>query len=407
MEIRPILSALLRNKTGAVLVVLQIAITMAVIVNSLFIINQRIEKMNREPGFDVDNMISFQSWGFAADYNHEVSVREDVAFIGSLPGVIGVTPSRNLPLSNGGSANDYRATAELEDADGNVLPHVNANTYYMNEQAIDALGVELYAGRTFYPEEITFREPNSSEFPPVVIMTKALAKRAFGTEDAIGKTLYEYFGAPAQVVGIIEHMQGAWVDWDELDSVLIMPGVTSGPFLRYMIRVEPGRRDEIISVLEEQLPGKNRSRMIRRIKPYTEIVAGAYRRDHSMTILLMSTVFLLVSITSLGIIGLASFSVRQRTKQIGTRRALGATRRDIMRYFMVENWLVTTMGIILGSALSVGFNVWLVDTYALGKLDLLYIPVGVAALWILGQLAVLMPAIKASGIAPAIATRTV
>ena len=143
MEIRPILSALLRNKTGAVLVVLQIAITMAVIVNSLFIINQRLEKMNREPGFDVPNMIAFQSWGFAEDYNHEVSVRADVAFIASLPGVIGVTPSRSLPLSNGGDANDFRATAELEDAEGNFLPSVNANTYYMNEQAIDALGVEL------------------------------------------------------------------------------------------------------------------------------------------------------------------------------------------------------------------------------------------------------------------------
>jgi putative ABC transport system permease protein len=126
-----------------------------------------------------------------------------------------------------------------------------------------------------------------------------------------------------------------------------------------------------------------------------------------MTILLMSTIFLLVSITSLGIIGLASFSVRQRTKQIGTRRAVGATRKDIMRYFMVENLLVTTMGVALGAILAVVFNVWLVNEYSLEKLDLLYIPVGVVSLWILGQLAVLMPAIKAAGIAPAIATRTV
>ena len=407
MEIRPILSALLRNKTGAVLVVLQIAITMAVIVNALFIINQRLEKMNRDPGFDVANMISFQSWGFAEDYNHEVSVRQDVEFLSSLPGVIGVTPSRSLPLSNGGSANDFRATAERDDADGNLQPSVNANTYHMNEQAIDALGVELVAGRTFYPEEIPFREQNSSAFVPVVIMTKRLAEQTFGTEDALGKTLYDFYGKPAEVIGLIEHMQGAWVDWDDLENVLIMPGVSFGPFLRYIVRVEPGRREELLAVIEEQLPGINRSRMIRRIEPYTDIVARSYRRDHSMTILLMSTVFLLVSITSLGIIGLASFSVRQRTKQIGTRRAVGATRKDIMRYFMVENWLVTTMGVILGSILAVVFNVWLVDAYALEKLDLLYVPIGVVSLWILGQLAVLMPAIKAAGIAPAIATRTV
>ncbi len=407
MHIRPILSALLRNKTGAVLVVLQIAITMAVIVNALFIINERLEKMNREPGFDVANMITFQSWGFAENYDHESSVRQDVTFISSLPGVVGVTASRSLPLSNGGSMNEFRVTPDLEDADGNTMPSVDVNYYYMNDQAIEALGVDLIAGRSFYAEEIEFREQNSPKFPPVVMITRALAQSAFGTEDAVGKTIYDYFGAPAEVVGVIDEMQGAWVNWDELGNVMIMPGISFGPFLRYIVRTEPGQRDDVIAMIEEQLPAFNPGRMIRRIQPYTEIVERSYRSDHSMTILLMSTVFLLVSITSLGIIGLASFSVRQRTKQIGTRRALGATRRDIIEYFMVENLLVTSVGIALGAVMAVLFNIWLVDTYALAKLDLLYIPIGVVSLWILGQLAVLMPAIKASGIAPAIATRTV
>ena len=407
MGIRPILSALLRNKTGAVLVVLQISITMAVIVNALFIINQRLEKMNRDPGLDVPNMIAFQSWGFAADYDHESAVRQDVQFIRSLPGVIGVTPARSLPLSNSGSANEFRATAEEEDVDGNALPNVLANTFHMNEQAIDTLGVELAAGRGFYPEEIILRERNSADFVPVIIITKALAKALYDTEDALGKTFYDSYGSPAEVVGIIEHMQGAWTSWDELENVLVMPGLAEGPFLRYMVRTEPGRRDEILKVLEEQLPAINPSRMVRRIEPYTDIVARSYRSDHSMTILLMSTVFLLVSITSLGIIGLASFAVRQRTKQIGTRRAIGATRSDIMRYFMIENLLVTTVGVVVGAIFAVALNVWLVDTYSLQKLDLLYIPIGVVSLWILGQFAVLMPAIKASNIAPAIATRTI
>jgi len=407
MEVRPIMSALLRNKTGAVLVVLQIAITMAVIVNALFIINARLEKMNRDPGFDVPNMIAFQSWGFAADYDHESAVRQDVAFISSLPGVLGVTPARSLPLSNGGSANNYRSTAEGEDADGNTLPDVNANTYFMNEQAIDALGVELAAGRSFYPEEINVREQNSAGFVPVVIMTKALAINAYGTDDVVGKTFYDSYGNPAEIIGVIEHMQGAWINWDELENVLIMPGISFGPFLRYMVRTEPGRRDEVLSVIEEQLPAMNPSRMIRRVEPYTDIVARSYRSDHSMTILLVSTVILLVSITSLGIIGLASFAVRRRTKQIGTRRAIGATRMDILRYFMLENLLVTTVGVMLGAVLAVLFNMWLVDAYSLEKLDLLYLPMGVVALWIMGQLAVLMPAVKATRIAPAIATRTV
>ena len=414
MEFRPIISALLRNKTGATLVVLQIAITMAVIVNALFIINQRLEKMNRESGMDIDNMIVFQSWGFAEDYNHEIHTRENIDFVRSIPGVVAVTPSASLPLSNGGSANDFRATAERFDEDGTQLPNVNANTYYFTDQGLNAIGVEIAAGRSFYAEEINFMETRSGQFPPVVITTKDLARKMFGGDDpdydpltALGRTMYDFYGNPAEIVGIVEHMQGAWVNWDELTNIIIMPGVQPGPFLRYIVRAEPGRRDEVLAIMEEQLPQLNRSRMVRRIEPYTEIVERAYRADHSMTVLLITTVILLISITSLGIVGLASFAVRQRTKQIGTRRAIGATRFDIVRYFMIENWIVTTAGIGLGIVLAIAFNLWLVDEYALDRLDMIYIPFGVVALWLLGQLAVLMPAVRASTIAPAIATRTV
>lgn len=407
MEIRPIFSAMLRNKSGAILVILQIALTMAVVVNAAFIINQRLAKMGRDTGIDVDNILIFQSWGFGADYDHEASIRRDVEYLRSMPGVVAVTPSRNLPVSNGGSANEFRSLPDRFDANDVENPKVNANIYIWNEQGVDALGVKLAAGRSFYAEEVAFRESRSSDFPPVTIITRDLARKIFGTEDALGKTVYNFFGSPAEVVGIIEHMQGAWVDWDELTNVIISPGIEAGPFMRFIVRTEPGRRDELIAAVEEQLPRLDRSRMIRRIEPFTKVVRHSYSRDHSMTILLVSTIILLVSVTSLGIIGLASFAVRQRTKQIGTRRAIGATRFDIMRYFMLENWLVTTIGVALGALLAVGFNVWLVDTYALEKLDLTYIPMGVIALWLLGQLAVLMPAIRASSIAPAIATRTV
>ena len=301
----------------------------------------------------------------------------------------------------------FNASGERFDEAGADTPEVAANTYVMNEQALDALGVELMAGRAFYPEEISYREQQQSTFVPSVIMTRDLAKATYGTEDAVGRTFYDLLGHPAEVVGVIENMQGAWVDWDNLTHVVLMPGIPAGPFLRYIVRVEPGHRDEIMRVIEETLPARNSERMIRRIQPFTEIVARSYRRDHSMTILLIATVFMLVSITSLGIVGLASFAVRQRTKQIGTRRAIGATRRDILAYFMVENWIVTTGGVLLGTLLTVAVNMWLVDAYSLEKLDWIYVPAGMFILWVLGQLAVLVPAIRASGIAPAIATRTV
>jgi putative ABC transport system permease protein len=112
-------------------------------------------------------------------------------------------------------------------------------------------------------------------------------------------------------------------------------------------------------------------------------------------------------VTGLGIIGLAWFSVTQRRKQIGTRRALGATRGDILRYFMLENLLITSAGLALGAAGAVGLN-WFLDTsYNVGRVPLWYLPLGMLALWALGQLAVLLPARRAANIPPALATRSV
>ena len=126
-----------------------------------------------------------------------------------------------------------------------------------------------------------------------------------------------------------------------------------------------------------------------------------------MVKLLSAVITVLTGVTGLGIVGLAWFSVTQRRKQIGTRRALGATRWDIVRYFMVENWLITTAGLTIGLAGAIGLN-WFLDTqYSVGRVPLWYLPLGMLALWALGQLAVLLPARRAANIPPAIATRSV
>ena len=88
MEIRPILSAMLRNKTGAILVGLQIALTLAVVANAVFIIMQRVEKIGRPTGIDSDNLIFVQSYGFGPGYDQRSTVDEDLRLLRSLPGVI-------------------------------------------------------------------------------------------------------------------------------------------------------------------------------------------------------------------------------------------------------------------------------------------------------------------------------
>jgi putative ABC transport system permease protein len=98
--------------------------------------------------------------------------------------------------------------------------------------------------------------------------------------------------------------------------------------------------------------------------------------------------------------------VSTRTKQIGTRRAVGARRRDIIRYFLVENWMITSGGILLGCVFALAVGYWLSYEYQLPRVDLYYLVAGVVVLWALGVLAAWQPARRAAKVSPALATRT-
>ncbi len=126
-----------------------------------------------------------------------------------------------------------------------------------------------------------------------------------------------------------------------------------------------------------------------------------------MTVYLTVVVGLLLAISALGIFGLAAFNVSTRTKQIGTRRAIGARRFDIVRYFMVENWVITTAGVLAGCVLALLLGYWLSTVFELPRLKLYYLVAGVAVLWVIGLAAALWPARRAARVSPAVATRTV
>jgi putative ABC transport system permease protein len=400
MAIRPILSAMLRNKTGAILVGLQIAITLAVVANAVFIIMQRVDKINRPSGIDSENLFFVQSYGYGPNYNHRDTVRHDLDLIRALPGVVAASVTNQIPLSGGGQATGYRTSAG-SDTD------VTGNVYNVDEHGVAAYGITLSAGRPFTEQEIQYDENVGSKFVPSIIITEALARDLFGESSPLGKNVYDNLGQSAVVVGVIGHMLGAWVDWDELDHVTLHPRIPDGPAVRYVVRAEPGRRDALMLEVEKRLSAADFSRAISWVRSHEYYTERSYRNDSRMVALLSVMIVLMVAVTALGIVGLASFHVNQRRKQIGTRRAVGARRVDIIRYFMLENWLLTTAGVLIGTILAFAFGQWLSSAYALPRLEPIYVVSGIILLWILGQLAVFVPARRAAAIPPAIATRTV
>jgi putative ABC transport system permease protein len=412
MEIRPIISALMRSKVALILIGLQIALTLAIVCNALFIISQRVETMGRPSGMNEADTFRITSNGFGANFNTRNAFAEDLRLIRSLPGVKDASPMNTTPMSDSGWSE------AINMAPGQKVSTTSAAIYFVDEHGIDSYGVNLIAGRNFKPEEITVRDRGSVDWPPGIIITKALAEKLFPGQDAIGKQLYladpDKF-PPQTVIGVIERMIVPWPrgfningDRGAFEYSIMVPQFTAyGNSTAYLVRAEPGRRDELMKTVEAKLIESNHNRIVRSMKSIEKIRAECYAEDRAMMIILGTVIFCLLTITALGIVGMASFWVTQRTKQIGTRRALGATKGSILRYFLTENFLITTGGLVLGAFLSYAFSLWLMAHVSEAKLlPWQYLPVGFVTLWLLGQLAVLGPATRAAQVPPAIATRS-
>ncbi|MGH8403426.1 MAG: ABC transporter permease, partial [Gammaproteobacteria bacterium] len=149
------------------------------------------------------------------------------------------------------------------------------------------------------------------------------------------------------------------------------------------------------------------NRVLRDPMTFEQLRASYFQGDRTMIGLLIASALGLLFVTALGIAGLVNFWVQQRTRSIGIRRVIGATRADILRYFQTENFLIVSFGVLLGVLLAIGLNLLLMTHYELPRLPLYYLPVGAIVLWLLGQLAVLAPALRAAAVPPVEATRSV
>lgn len=403
MEIGPIWRAMMRNKTGAILIALQIAVTMAIMVNAISIMQEKDRMMSRPSGLDEHNLFSIASVGFAKDFNERVTIEEDLAALRAMPGIVNAIQSNAVPLSGSGWS------MGLQTEPGAEIDGTGVGLYFVDEHGLDTYGVNLLAGENFSASDVVWRERAATEWPDKTIITRAMAEAMFPDDwaSALGKTVYIADTQPITITGIVEKMQGSWPGWDGFERVMLVPTHTLFGATAYLIRTEPGMRDSVMPQVEELLADRNKDRIVRSMRSMDEIRERSYRSESSMIKILTFTIVLLIAITSLGIVGLASFSVNRRTRQIGTRRALGASKLVILRYFMTENFIISLGGVLLGAALTVGLNILMIETFSLTRITWYLVPVAMLLLLAVGQIAVFGPARRASSVPPAVATRTV
>ena len=402
MELGPIWRAIMRNKGGYLLIALQIAVTMAIMVNAIAIIQERADEMARPSGVDEENIFSLASDVFAPDVDQKSLIDEDLDALRNMPGIVNAIATNSFPLRQGG----WSMGLQLEPGAGK--DSTGTAIYFVDEHGIDTFGTKLIDGESFLPSEVAWNDPEVSTWPPLGIITQALGEEMFPDEGGsfVGKTVYINDNDPVKIIGVVDKLQAPWKGWTGVERSMLVPQRREGSD-RYVIRTEPGMRDKLMPEVEEMLATRSKDRIVRSVATMDDTRRLAYIGDAAMIKLLTFIIILLTTITGLGIVGLASFSVTRRTRQIGIRRALGATRPAIVRYFMIENFIVSTVGIVAGGILTVALNVFMVQAFALTPLAWYVIPIAMVVLWTVGQVAVAGPARKASNVSPAIATRSI
>lgn len=407
MNLVPILASLRRSPLGPVLIALQVALTLAIMLNVAGIVQQHVERMRSVSGVDEEHVFSLLNFWVTQPTFAEASamVARDVAILRATPGVQAAAVTNGIPLGQRGWGTTIDSRPIDPQRSGSVT---RAQLYILDEQGADSLGLHLQHGRWFTNAEASATQQNPAG---IVIVTRALADHLFPQGDALGRTVYMQGPRPNTIVGILEGLQTSSpgnpsIPIEDSHFTVVMPGRFAQNVVNcYVVRVRPGAQLATMKEVERRLRAADPLRVITEMKTFAETRRDAYRANRALTAILLAVNLLLVVVTALGIAGLASYWVAQRQRMIGVRRALGARRFDILAYFHTENLLIVGSGVLLGIGLAIAVNTLLLKA-GVPRIEGVYLWSGVLAVLLTGQVAVLMPALRAARVPPALATRS-
>jgi len=401
MQIRPILASLRKHRIPAMLIVLEIALACAVLCNAVFMIGQRLADIHWPNAID-EQGISVVTVNGADAKLAASDIPRDLAALRGIAGVTAAAAGTSMPLDHSPALSSFTTTP-----DGRTT--VNTSVYFIGSGGEQALGLRLLEGRFFNADE--YADSGFKDFAStghVMLITQSDAQRLWPGQSALGKTLYTneqawtVVGVVADVLAEDPKFSGPGGSY----SSAFFPLRPDGAMGDYVLRSAPQDRARVLREALRVL-GRLESGAVVQGATYASMRDTYFADTRSMAWMLLLVCVVMLAVTAFGIVGLTSFWVGQRRRQIGIRRAVGATRGHILQYFQTENFLLGTAGVALGMVLAFGINLYLMQRYEIARMPWYYLPISPVALWVLGQLAVLGPAMRAANVPPVVATRSV
>jgi putative ABC transport system permease protein len=392
-----------RQRLRSVLVIGEIALTLTLLVGAGLLLQSFRRVLQVDPGFKPQNLLTMQVSVNNSDGQQVANFFEQLQQnVRNLPGVKSVAVSNGLPF---GTAN---FPTFLIDGRPETENKPSGIRYTVSPDYFQTLGIELIEGRLFTAQD-TF------DTPPVVIIDEILAQKYFPDEEALGQRLKQSMDSPSlEIVGIVRHVepnsldgQGPspaqfYLNFNQI-AVQRLPGYVRRINLLTRTEVEPS---SLASAVRGQIAALNKDQAVFNVRTMEQIVGQSVApRRFSMMLL---TVFAVVALAlaSLGIYGLMSYAVVQRTREIGVRMALGAQASDVLKLVIGQGMKLAFVGVALGLVASVAltrtiknllFGVSATDPATFAAIALLLAVVALLACWI--------PARRAAKVDPMVALR--
>jgi putative ABC transport system permease protein len=385
------------------LLIAEIGLSLVLLAGAGLLLRSMYNLLRVDLGFDADNLLTMRFELSDKKYNPQtgrIFYDECLARVQAVPGVRSAALSQSLPIE--GSYWDSVFTVADKPAPSRA--NLPASDYLrVSANYFETMGIRLLRGRWF-------NAADTPESTPVAVINERLAHRIWPNEDPIGKRIKqgfpEYNGGWREVIGVVNDVKTSGVDRPTTMQTYVLFSQTPGTFLGLIVRTQ-GNPLAVAAPIEQAIHTVDKDLPVYSVWTMDQLLGNSLAERRLTLVLLSSFAALALLLAAVGIYGMIAYTVRQRTRELGIRLALGAQARDVLWLILRQGLKLTLIGVALGLTVAFALTRWMesllfrvrpTDALTFGAIAVALLSVALMACWI--------PARRATKVDPLIALRS-
>ena len=383
-----------RSRGRSILIAVEVGLSLVLLIGAGLTVRSFSKLTRVDPGFNPDRLLIFDVGPSSTDLAQQSNFYQQVTQrLQTLPGVERAGAVSRLPLSGGNSARSFNPLGSEQEYNADI--RVSTPEYFRT------MGIPLLRGRAFTEHDVTGSLP-------VCVINDALARTVFPGEDPIGKSITNYGpdNATLQIVGVIGNVRHIALETAPRSEIYQPLGQATWPRMYFALRTSMPNPLILVSAAQSAVSQVDKNVALGSVRTMQDAIARSVVKRKFTMLLLAIFAGIAVALAAIGLYGVMSYSVSQRTREIGIRMAIGAQRADVLKLIVRQGMFVTGIGVLAGLCASFGLT-RLMSTllYGISATDMMTFVALSALLLFVAFLACWLPARRASGVDPMVALR--